>query len=481
MKFLTALLFLFFSLPSSAQQILFSGSENFDFRNGDYNVVGKVNGKFYTYRSSSDGYFLDAYDDSMKRIATVVLDFFPAKIYQTQFITYPDKIIVLYQAHERGKIIQYAARLDEKGLLQGKPILLDDARTGIFGANGSYFLSAISEDKKTIAIYSTNSKGKLLSISCILLNESLEKIGHFEKKFDAGNALNPLPAMLDNDGDFYLPVNNSSGNNSNGEGVSILKMEKSGKQFSSRTLALNGHFASGLFFKIDNNSRSLYAAGFYSEKRNGNNDGVLFSKMDLDSLYSGPARLLPFNDKLKEATGNGKRRGFSNYQSRQLIIRSDGGFVLVAEEYYTSYHNMGMGYGGYYSAYYSPFMNSQTVREYHYGDIVALAYDATGNREFSSFIRKDQYSEEDGGAFSSYSFINSGGSLGFLYNDYDRRRSQITLASVDGSGKIETHGLYSVGTSDPDWLPKAGKQVSARELVVPCLRRKQICFAKVVF
>ncbi|MEO6830938.1 MAG: hypothetical protein ABI378_01790 [Chitinophagaceae bacterium] len=481
MKLLTGLLFLLCSIQVTAQQILFSSSENFDFRNGDYSVVGKVEGKLYTYRAGNDGYFLDAYDDSMKRTATVVLDFFPAKIYQTQFITYPDKIIVLYQANERGKIIQYAARLNAKGLLQGKPIILDDARTSIFGASGNYFSSTISEDKKMIAIYSASSKGRRVNVSCSLLNEFLEKQGHFEKKYEGESSLNPLPALLDNDGNFYLPLSSNSGSNSYSDGVWLLKMEKGGTRFTSHALNLNGNFASGLFFKIDNNTKHLYAVGFYADKRNSSYDGVLFSKMNLDSLNASPARLLAFNDKLKEATGHGKRRAFNDYQSRQLIIRNDGGFVLVAEEYYTSYRNIGMGYGGYYSAYYSPFMNTQTIREYHYGDIVALSYDAAGNREFSSFIRKDQYSEEDGGAFSSYTFINSGGSLGFLYNDYDNRRSQITFAAVDATGRIDTHGLYSVGSSDPDWLPKAGKQVSARELVVPCLRKKQICFAKVVF
>lgn len=481
MKILTGLLFLLCSIQVSAQQILFSGSEDFDFRNGDYSVVGKVDGKLYTYRAGSNGYFLDAYDDSMKRTATVLLDFFPAKIYQTQFITYPDKIIVLYQANERGKIIQYAARLDAKGLLQGKPIMLDDARTGIFGASGNYFSSAVSDDKKKIAIYSANSKGKRVTVSCSLLNESLEKLGHFEKRYEGESSLSPFPALLDNDGTFYLPVSNVAGSNNSTDGVWILKIENGGTRLSSHTLDLTGNFASGLFFNIDNNTKHLYAAGFYADKRNSSYDGVLFSKMDLDSLNASPARLLAFNDKLKEATGHGKRRAFNDYQSRQLIIRNDGGFVLLAEEYYTSYRNMGTGYGGYYSAYYSPFMNTQTIREYHYGDIVALSYDAVGNREFSSFIRKDQYSEEDGGAFSSYTFINSGGSLGFLYNDYDRRRSQITFAAVDATGKIDTHGLYTVGSSAPDWLPKAGKQVSARELVVPCLRKKQICFAKVVF
>jgi hypothetical protein len=37
------------------------------------------------------------------------------------------------------------------------------------------------------------------------------------------------------------------------------------------------------------------------------------------------------------------------------------------------------------------------------------------------------------------------------------------------------------GNDNPDWLPKAGKQVAARVLIVPCLHKRQICYAKVVF
>lgn len=476
MKFLIGLLSLLLSINVAAQQIHFSKAEQYDYRNGDYSVVGKVGGLLYTYRANKGNYYLDAYNDSMQREHTVVLDFFPTKIYQTQFINYPDKIIVLYQAIERGKVIQYAALLNEKGLLQGRPLVLDEARTGIFGASGSYFNSAISENKDQIAIYRVGVKNKQLNLSCNFLNSQLEKQGRLEKNYDTHGNEDIQAALLDNAGNLYLPVLSNSK-----EGGNILVIEKATNQINNHPFSFDGAHSSGLFFKIDNQTNQLYCCGFYAQRKNSTIDGVLFMTRRLDSFESKPVQLLSFSDRLKEATGNGLRRGFNNFQARQLIIRNDGGFVLIAEDYSTSYRNGGMGYNGYYSSYYSPFMmGAQTIREYRYGDIVALSYNAAGQQEFSSFIRKDQYSEEDGGLFSSYAFFNSGGALGFLYNDYDRRRSQITLAGLDASGKIATHALYSVGSSDPDWLPRAGKQISAKELVVPCLEKKQICFAKIV-
>ena len=80
-----------------------------------------------------------------------------------------------------------------------------------------------------------------------------------------------------------------------------------------------------------------------------------------------------------------------------------------------------------------------------------------------------------------YAFLNSGGTLGFLFNDFDTRMSRIQLATIDADGKTDMRSFTADGNDNPDWLPRHGKQVSAREIVIPCLRKKQICFAKVVF
>src|ERR1044072_7949527 len=120
MKYFFSLFLLCIALHTGAQNIAYTPYEKFDLRSGDYSVVGKVGGLIYTYRASSEGYFLDAWNDSMERRATVILDFFPEKIYSARFIAYQDKIIVLFQGNEGGKIPQQAAILDAAGRLQGK-------------------------------------------------------------------------------------------------------------------------------------------------------------------------------------------------------------------------------------------------------------------------------------------------------------------------------------------------------------------------
>ncbi len=483
MKYLFSLLLLCCALSSRAQVINYSDYDRFDLRSGDYSVVGRVDGRIYTYRSSSEGYFLDAWDDSMQRLATVVLDFFPGKIYDTRFVAYADRMIVLYQVIERGKLTQHAAMLDGRGRLQGKVRDLDEAKTGIFGPSGNYFFSAVSDNKKYILVYGLTAKGNTLQISHTLLDDALEIVERSSGSYTGESSLTSLPGMLDNSGNFYLPVTTNTGSRDYADGVWLLMLPRGGAKIVNTELRLADNYASGLYFKVDNTASRIYAGGFYSAKRTGNYDGLLFAQFRLDSFNAATVRRIVLDERLREATGErSKRRAFNDYKTRQLIIRNDGGFVLIAEDYYMTIRTGGVtGPYGYYNSYYSPFIGAQNIREYHYGDILALSYSATGRREWSSFIRKDQYSQEDAGIFSSYAMINSGGSLGFLYNNYDSRRSRITLAAIDADGKINTHALDAGGPQDPDWLPRAGKQISSHELIVPCLRKKQICFAKVVF
>src|SRR5271156_6196814 len=141
-------LLLLFCTPmyTKAQDVTYSDFDKFDYRTDEYAVVGMVGGLLYTYEKTSQGAVLKSYADSMgTNVATVLLDFFPEKIYEIKFVSYPDQIIVLYQALESNKVVQYAALLDNKGRLVNRPVQLGSAKTGILGATRTYFSCAVSE------------------------------------------------------------------------------------------------------------------------------------------------------------------------------------------------------------------------------------------------------------------------------------------------------------------------------------------------
>jgi len=476
--FLIALIVSFSSINANAQGVVYSPYEKYDVHNGSFAVVGKVGERTYVYRTSDDGYFLDAYNDNMERIATVILDFFPAKIYAASFIAYPDKIMVLYQGVEGAKLTQYAALLDGNGKLLKRPVSIATDHIGLFSSGRTYFSFAVSGDKKNIVVYNADDKGDKLVANFVWLNDELQIDQKAAASFDAGNDVSHGDPLIGNDGAIYFPAYTAVGGKNYADGLWMLKLVKGEKKFTAKEFPLGDNYAGGTFMKMDNDQQRVYIGGFYSDKKNGNYQGILYANYDLATSDFQNVKTIAFSDKLREAAGGNEKRALNNYQVKQMIIKNDGGFVLVSEDVFiTSRSSYAPGFG-YYSWYYPAMANY--VREYHYDDVLCVSCDADGNIQWQSFIRKNQYSQEDNGIFSSYALINTGGALGFLFNDFNTRRSTIQLASVEADGKVNIKSL-STQSDDPDWLPRQGKQVGAREIVIPCLRKRQICFAKVVF
>ncbi len=487
MKFLklAALLLLCIPAIADAQEVIYSQYDKFDFRNGEYAVVGMSGGRLYTYHKSSDDAMLDAYDDSMNKIATVLLDFFPEKIYETRFIAYPDKIIVLYQALESNKVVQYAALLDDKGRLQNKPIELGSVKTGIFGALKTYYQSAVSENKKMVVIYSANDKGSEIEFDGKWLDDKLTIVKRSHAVFKADNTIQHTDVNIDNEGNVYMAGFTPVGTNNYADQFWLLKLAPGATKFEPKEMPLDGKFAASGYMKVDNVNSKVYFGGFYADKKNGSFNGLIYAAYDIAGGSFLTRKLIPFDQDLINAAGIRRRNhAFDNYEVKQLIVKNDGGFVMVAEIHYVTTRS------SYYPGsaivppafgFYSYNSSSSMVHEYHYNDIMALSYNKDGVREWNSIIPKEQYSQEDGGVFSSYALLNTGGTLGFLFNDFNASRSRIQLATVTPEGKTDVHSFTAEGNDYPDWLPRNGKQVAGRIIIVPCLHKKQICFAKVVF
>lgn len=465
-----------------AQKVSYSVYEPYDVRNGTMTVVGKVNGTLYTFRSYGKEYFLDAYDDAMDKKATIILDFFPEKIYQVRFVPFEQKMLVLYQQQEGTRITQYAAMLNDKGMLQKNPLKIDEKRSGFFGsADREFFASAVSENKEQIMIYSAITKNKTVDFSGYWLDATQMKVTKkVHLKYKAGDIVQVGDGMIGNNGQFYLPVYTQIGSRNFSDEYTLLTLRKEEGVFRNTDLNLNGNYLEYPFQKIDNVNGKIHFASFYSTKKNGNNEGVAAATFDISSLTFSAPKFLEFDESMRgEGSNRKKERALNEFRINQLIVKNDGGFVIAAEEIYITTQNSFIPAVGFYSFYYSPLM-SQTIREYHYNDIMLLSYNANSEKEWHTFLRKEQYSQEDGGMFSSYSLLNTGGGLGFLFNDFNMRRSRIQLSSVSPEGKVNVGYMDAGNDDDPDWLPRMGKQVDSREIIVPCLRKKQICFAKIV-
>lgn len=474
--------FAFICSHVQAQSIFISKDEKFNYQNGDFDLVGRLGDKIYAYKASSEGYFLNAYNDSMRLTSIIALDFFPRKVSATQFFISGNNIVVFYRSEEKNNIVQYAALLDENARLLQKPKPIDSIKKAWIGESGNINVIESSADKSKFCIARFKNNSVIKEMDIHLLDNSLNNL--YERKFAINNDqdLSARQLEVSNAGRVYFlaEANNRYANKL--ASIVLWRMDAASNTFIQSDIAANvGKFPSGAHIKLDRQQDVCYIAAFYSARKYGNIEGMFYGKFSADNQEPDFFHYVPFDEDLRsEATASNKKKAFDDYSVEDIIIKNNGGILLVAESNTvvtrSSYNGPNIGF---YSPFYNMPIDAGTV-EFDYGDIMTLDADADGKILWRKFIRKEQVSQDDGGTFSSFSLLNSGGSLVFVFNDYLRNNSGVQLAAVDVDGNLQMQKL-DTGGDRLDLIPRLGKQTGNREMIIPYVRKGSIGVVRIIF
>jgi hypothetical protein len=118
--------------------------------------------------------------------------------------------------------------------------------------------------------------------------------------------------------------------------------------------------------------------------------------------------------------------------------------------------------------------------EYHFDEIVVISIDKTGEAEWSTVIEKEQISMDDGGYFSSFTSLLNSEELIVLFNDDISRDNQVISVSVDKTGQPKQM-LSAKKDAKLLLVPRAGKQVSMNEILVPAYQKKELVLVRFTF
>ncbi len=265
----------------------------------------------------------------------------------------------------------------------------------------------------------------------------------------------------------------------------VLEYRENGSEVREYPINLRDKFITDLTFRIGNQD-DLICAGFYSEKNSYSIKGSCYIRIGLESqnIISSGVQAFDFEflteylslrkkEKAKKAeiTGNTRKQAeLYNYDLKHLILRTDGGAVLIAEQYFTERREE-----------YDYFTNRFFVNYfYNYNDIIVINIQPSGDIEWVARVPKKQVSQNDGGYFSSYSMITASDRLMFLYNDninnfnsgnrratsFGRRNGIVNLTSVKKGGKLSSSPLTILPQNGEIVRPKVCRQVGRNRMLL---------------
>lgn len=357
-----------------------------------------------------------------------------------------------------------------------------------------------SEDKGKIIVFKINSRNKKMYLmTTLLMNDKLDLIKRslLEIPMDERNEyLNSF--QVDNEGDLVFSKFYRSNNDNITRASFVIKYAQA-DTLMVRQLNIEKNNLDEIHIKVDNFNRRYFLTSFYYKEKRGNVSGLYFYVWDKETLWPVIENTVLFTDELrKEAKGDANiKMAFNDYFIRNIIIRRDGGFILASESYYTtsrfnSWNRWDYLYGNpyyssfdnyYYSPYYSNYWwsnrygNNQSVR-YHADNIAVLSFSKNGQLEWNNVIVKDQFDDQTEDLIS-YQLMNTGGQIHFLFNQLERRNNLLNDYSVSPDGKMAHNPTLKNLDRGYEFMPQYGKQVSGRQMIIPCLYHNYICFAKV--
>jgi len=171
-----------------------------------------------------------------------------------------------------------------------------------------------------------------------------------------------------------------------------------------------------------------------------------------------------------------KNDGFFDFNVTELIVKRDGGAVLLAESQSVSseaFTTPGLGGFG--------FSNGFVVNSYHYDDIAAISFKPDGQTEWKTILHKKQATEGDGGFYSSFATVIARNQAYLLYNDDVNGQSVVAYYSLDASGKQSRSEMFNAERKGVMLAMREAKQISNNEIVIPSLKRNYLQFIKITY
>jgi hypothetical protein len=377
--------------------------------------------------------------------------------------------------------------------------------------NSGEFLFRLSRDSSKLFVlgmlpFEKNENEKM---ALKVFDENMQIIWHKDVELPYTDELFLLKDLkVDNQGNVYLlgkvfhdKPKSKVGGAPNYHFVILSYKNKDGS-FKEYPVSLKDKFLQEMQISIAENE-DIICAGFYSEEGksgikgayyltvNGETNEVMHKSFkDFEIEFIVQDMTAKNRKKLEKSAEKGKNVEMYNYDLKSIILKEDGGAVLVAEQYFYRVQTR-----TYMTA--NGMMRTTTNVYYYFNDIIVVNIDGEGDILWANKIPKRQTTANDGGYFSSYTMAVVHDKLYFVFNDNIKNltiekegklslfigaKSAIAvLVEVNMDGTINKRSLFTTRDAGALTRPKVCEQVSGHEVVIFCESRKKHRFAKLDF
>jgi len=241
----------------------------------------------------------------------------------------------------------------------------------------------------------------------------------------------------------------------------------------------DGLFLNQLKLAHDGKNNNIVIAGLVS--RNDENSAIgYFGFAVPESGLMSEQSILYHNfspEFLAEVSGKkvGKVKELVNFNIQDLVIRRDGGTILITEMEKQFTRRSQLATTGRFGEYFPP----RGFVDYYHEDILILSTFPSGKEHWKRILFKKQFSQDDDGIYSSYFLFKTPSRLRLIYNDEIKNNNTVSEYVLDPVGNFDRKSVLSTEYQNLRLRFRNAIQLSGSSLLVPSEKNFKINLVKI--
>lgn len=438
----------------------------------DYELIGNIKGNTLIMEAENENFKVQCFDERLQLTWDKELELDKKRPDLIGVLPTLKDFSMVYTFKEKGNTILKVHKYDAGANL------VDSARVKDFGKvfytpqfkvitskNKSKLLIYYFEDGKEIHAYSYDLKtmkllwGKILIPDDVTLNRDFHQI------------------LVDNDGNMHLIFDKENRKFKQEEHhFEVFEYgPRMGSSIFRYTINMQSHLTFDAYFEYDNLNSQLIAGGLFYKETRGWAEGYFYMRVPAGNPDAHLLTFALFDDEFVATLREkkvGKVKGIPEAEVQEIVLRRDGGIILLGELSKTQERQTG-----------GLAANTRTygATDYYYDDVFAISVHPDGAEHWKQIMHKKQYSQDDDAAYSSYFLLKTPSALRVIFNDEAKYETTVSEYVLTGNGKADRNAVMSTESQKLRLRFRDAVQVAANELIVMSESRSKLKLVRVTY
>ncbi len=466
LHFLSLLGCLTLTFALHAQQVQVSDHDNVA-NELDYQLIGRFDDQVLLYRKTETKFYVQSFSyENLQHNWVKTIEFDHKEVTPFKIVPHKHSFSILYYYHQKGDTYvrgcEFSKTAEEMldfpmGTFDGSFSLRRQHTTQ--AANKRYLVVYLPLYNGSIEVVNFDFDQKKTLWQQRLSYPGLTYMQHFKQ------------LLVNNKGEVYTVYTQYNNKRQRKKHQFVIhRMDPSGDS-QEQIIPFYEYQSYDMSIQYDEINHRLVAAGLYATEQTNLSNGIFYFNTDFRTVPTVQTSALE-EGFMRSLTGKRKKKliGIQNFAICQVVLRKDGGALLIAEQRF-SYEST--------AAFYEEERDIPQA-DYLYENILVASIHPSGKVYWKDVLFKSQSSENDEGRYSSFFTVKTNSNIRFVYNNDISWDTSIFEYVINSQGQVRrnvvTHQERKNGL-----LPQlsSGLQVSASEMLALSERDQKLRVLKI--